>query len=132
MMHMGWRLITRVMIQIPSTDHEVVHSDNLALGARRQWHGHVLIGRRSRHTGPVGGADSRRDPIRSARRNSGRSTGRSRHAPWSASRGDRSSCPVVSRPTTDHVDVRRPCRRAARRGGRAGVAAVHVSVAGAW
>ncbi|WP_203918768.1 hypothetical protein [Rugosimonospora africana] len=35
-MHVRWRLITGIMIQIPSTNHEVIHSANVALGT---WEG---------------------------------------------------------------------------------------------
>jgi hypothetical protein len=43
MMHVRWCLITGIVVQIPSTDHEVIHLDNLALGARVN----VVLGPRS-------------------------------------------------------------------------------------
>lgn len=30
MVHMGWRLVAGVVLQVPSSDHEVIHTDNLA------------------------------------------------------------------------------------------------------
>ena len=34
MVHMGWRLVAGVVLQVPSPDHEVVHTDNLVLEGR--------------------------------------------------------------------------------------------------
>lgn len=32
--HMGWRLVAGVVLQVPSPDHEVSHTDNLVLEGR--------------------------------------------------------------------------------------------------